>query len=123
MSDLAKCPFCQKYFDSTFTVENCPKCSADLRNIDLKTDNSSKMYGSPEDAAHVETYIILSCISFLFCGCLGLFAIIFSIMCMSAKRNGDVGSAESYANTAKILAIVSIVIGGLSLIGRFAGSR
>lgn len=120
MSELAKCPFCQKYFDATFTVENCPQCSADLRGVDLKTDNSGKLYGSPEDAAHVQTYIILSCISFLFCGCLGFFAIIFSIQSINAKNRGDAISAESSAKTAFILSIISIIVGILSIIGRLS---
>ncbi|MBS1794112.1 MAG: CD225/dispanin family protein [Acidobacteria bacterium] len=120
MSDVAKCPFCEKYFDSTFTVEKCPRCSADLTGVEIKSESSSKVYASPEEAAHIETYMLLSCISFLFCGCLGLFAVIFSILSMRAKGRGDVTSAESNAHIAKILAIVSIVFGVLSIIGRLS---
>lgn len=121
MSDVGKCPSCEKYFDATFAVQNCPKCGADLRAVDLKSHLFADTQMSPEDAAHVQTYIVLSCISFLFCGCLGLVAIIFSLMSMSAKKRGDLGTAESHANTAKILSIVSIVLGVLGIIGRFAG--
>lgn len=106
MSDVAKCPYCQKYIDVTFGVENCPKCKADVRAVDFSPsiDPSKSMYQS--------SYLGLSIVSFLFCG-LGLIAIVMSILAISAANREDYASALSYAENAKTLSIVSLVIGGI----------
>lgn len=35
MSDVAKCPLCEKYIDITIKPDKCVRCEADLKNHDL----------------------------------------------------------------------------------------
>lgn len=120
MSDIAKCPACQKYIDVTFKVEKCPKCQSDLSNIDIKPSIDNKLYVSPEEMSKISSYIGLSIVSFLFCGLGGLIAIILSVLAIQAKKNGDYSGAVSYSNNAKIISIISIIIGVLAVLGQFA---
>lgn len=47
MSDIAKCPLCQQYIDTTFNQDNCPKCGGSLVGRVLKNEaaNHSPYYG------------------------------------------------------------------------------
>lgn len=38
MSDIAKCPLCEKYIDTTFGADNCPKCGGNLSGQTLKNE-------------------------------------------------------------------------------------
>lgn len=45
MSDTAKCPLCNKYINTTFTLDACPKCGGDLSGQVLLTGHEP---ASPE---------------------------------------------------------------------------
>ncbi len=47
MSDIAKCPLCQQYIDTTFNQDNCPKCGGSLVGQVLKNEAAkySPYYG------------------------------------------------------------------------------
>lgn len=45
MSDVAKCPLCQKYIDITFNPEICPQCGGTISNYSLKPEVNSQYYG------------------------------------------------------------------------------
>lgn len=45
MSDVAKCPLCQKYIDITFNSETCPQCGGNLTAQDLKPEVRGQYYG------------------------------------------------------------------------------
>lgn len=38
MSDVAKCPHCQKFIDITIMPETCPKCHTSLKDINLSNE-------------------------------------------------------------------------------------
>jgi endogenous inhibitor of DNA gyrase (YacG/DUF329 family) len=120
MSDIAKCPACQKYIDVTLKIDNCPKCQADLSNIDIKPASSNKYYVSPEEMEHISSYIGLSVVSLVFCGLGGIIALTLSLLTISAKKNGDYSAALSYSSYAKGVSIVSIIIGILAVLGKLA---
>ena len=58
MSDIAKCPLYQKYIDTSFMVDSCPKCGGNLSGVELKNEAAkySPYYG-------VGGWLLLFCIS------------------------------------------------------------
>lgn len=42
MSDIAKCPLCQKYIDITFNSETCPHCGGNITGHNLKPEVPSR---------------------------------------------------------------------------------
>ena len=66
----------------------------------------------------IPTYIIPSVISFLFCCLPAIMAIIFSILTIKAKKNGDYASAETYSASARTSMTGAFVLGAIALIWR-----
>lgn len=63
MSDVAKCPLCQKYIDNTFKQNSCPKCGGNISGYELKNEAAkySPYYG-------VGGWLLLFCVSLTILG-------------------------------------------------------
>jgi hypothetical protein len=64
------------------------------------------------------SHLAMSIVAIFFFTILGIIATVMSNQANSAYRVGDFAQAESKANTAKILSIISYVVGSLFIIGR-----
>lgn len=118
MSDIAKCPECQQHFDNTFTVSSCPKCGVNLDGASLSNETfaNSSVDVSAEEFAKIDSYLIFSIFSVLFCCPLGIVALIFSILTINDKKRGDYSAAISHSALAKNLMIASFIIGAILLV-------
>lgn len=68
-------------------------------------------YNNPGYLPPVNSHMVLSVVSILFCLILGIIAIVYSNKSKSCYNMGDYNGAVSNASTAKILGIVGIVVG------------
>lgn len=66
----------------------------------------------------ISNHQILAIVSLLFCCPAGLIALYYSVQTSNAKSALDYEKALSNSSTAQIWAIISIVLGVLSIIGR-----
>jgi hypothetical protein len=77
----------------------------------------------PELQSQVNTWFVLSIISIVLCGCVGIPGIVATVNASGAKRAMEVGDyfgAQSKINTAKIWAIIGLVLGGLGILAQVA---
>ena len=61
MSDVARCPLCQKYIDITFNPETCPQCGGNLTDQNLKPEVRGQYYG-------VGGWLLLLCVGLTILG-------------------------------------------------------
>jgi hypothetical protein len=118
MSDVVPCPACHQYIDVTFFPEKCPKCGKLLKGVDLSTE---PVIDAAEIKA-IDSYLILSIVSCLFCCLPGLVAVIFSLLTVRDKKQGRYSEALSHSLLARNIALAAIIIGGILFVLRFAGS-
>ena len=70
-------------------------------------------YNNPGYLPPVNSHMVLSVVSIFFCLILGIIAIVYSNKSKNSYNMGDYNGAVSNANTAKILAIIGIIVGTL----------
>lgn len=123
MSDTARCPHCKKYIDSTFSLDECPKCKESLKGIDLTASavpDSDNIL--TDDISAIPSYIIPSIISIVFCGIFGIIATVYAILTLNAKSHMDYEKAARHSQNAKwwtyAAFIIGIVGGYLQYLGR-----
>ena len=115
MSKVGLCPFCRKDIDIVDNLLNCPRCKTSLDGVDLV---SKARVVIAEEIAGINTYLLPSAISILFCGLFGIFATVYSILTISAKKDHRLVKAEQYSKSAKGWMIAAYITG---IVGAFLG--
>ena len=108
MSDIAKCPLCQKYIDVTFNSETCPQCGGNIASYNVKPETHSQYYG-------VGGWLLLLCVGMTILGPLLNLAAISSEIAESNKISAFIPEIET---AVKIEVGVMLVITAL---GFYAG--
>ncbi|MCO6509773.1 MAG: CD225/dispanin family protein [Aridibacter famidurans] len=127
MSDVHPCPACGKYIDTTFTLEQCPRCNVSLVGVKFNstafsgTDITNLTKEEKAKLGSVETWLGLSILSFLFFGCFGIIAIFFAVNAYRAKKSDDPYGAITDMKRARAWSIAAFILGGLAIFGMLAG--
>ncbi|MGI8554976.1 MAG: CD225/dispanin family protein [Pyrinomonadaceae bacterium] len=119
MSDTDNCPLCHKYIDTTFAIDECPKCHGSL----VETDLFANELESASDVFEIQSHIFLSIISLFFFLPFGIVALIFAIKTNNAKNRLDYKRAVLNSKKSQTFAFASIIIGGVLIGLSRLGSR
>jgi len=105
MSDVAKCPLCQKYIDITFNPETCPQCGGNLTSQNLKPEARGQYYG-------VGGWLLLLCIGMTI---LGPFLSLMAIAREVTESNKISAYIPEIETAVKIEAAFTIILISLSI--------
>lgn len=111
MSDVAKCPMCQKYIDITFNSETCPQCGGNIANYNLQPEVHSQYNG-------VGGWLLLLCVGMTILGPLFNFFYITQEIAASNKISAyypEVETAVKIEVAFTIFLIVCSMYAGISL--------
>ncbi len=81
-----------------------------------------KQQPEPESDS-INDYLFPSIISIFFCGIGGIVATVYSVRTRTHKKNGDYILAAETSKKAQVWMIISLILGGLGILGSLIGPK